>query len=88
MSFADWAQESGVVLPQFDILHQYTSDLLQIYMDYKSHIALLQAVVSRPRDYKQSTSMKPVVITTKGLLEAKAGIRSEMKKIVDEVNMM
>lgn len=87
-SFVEWADECGVVLSQFNILRQYTTDLLHIYMDYKFHLALLQDVILSPSDYTQCKSSKPVAITTEQLLEARTQIRAEMEKIVDEVNLL
>lgn len=87
-SFVEWAYKSGVELPLFDNLHRITLDLLQQYMDYKSHIALLRDVISSPRDYVQCTSSKPVVIKAEGLLEAKTQIKAEMEKIVNVVNLL
>lgn len=57
-------------------------------MDYKSHISLLQDALSMSVDYRQSSSLEAVVITREGLLEARTKIKTEMEKIVNEVDLL
>ncbi|KLP16646.1 Uncharacterized protein LW94_7661 [Fusarium fujikuroi] len=47
-SFVKWAEENNITVPDFSPIQQYTHDLLDNFMEFKSNLSRIQAVIANP----------------------------------------
>ena len=86
--FIKWADENSIAVPHFTNVQQYTSDLLDTYMEYKNNLARIQAVLADPTAFTLSTARDPVNISVESLIRERKAIKCEMRKVVDEIDAL
>ena len=87
-SFLEWADKYKIKVPSFTNCQQYTSDLLDAFMEYKNNLSRIQAVLARPELYTISQATAPVSISVETLVAERKAIKTEMRKIVAEIDRL
>ncbi|KAF2108743.1 hypothetical protein BDV96DRAFT_652676 [Lophiotrema nucula] len=87
-SFLEWADKRNIKVPQFSNVQQYTSDLLDMYMEYKNNLARIQACTANPAGFKLSPYRNPVNLSIESMVKERKLIKAEMKKIVDVIDQI
>ncbi|KAJ4859736.1 hypothetical protein T069G_04724 [Trichoderma breve] len=85
-SFVKWAAESKICVPTFSHTEQYTYNLLDSYMLYKRHLALLQTAMRNPLAFRESKGDNHVSLDVQSLVETRKAIKYEMAKIIRIIN--
>jgi len=86
--FVEWAEHNKITVPQYVSVQAYTSDLLDMFMEYKNNIARLQAVLSNPLGYVASPVSNAIKITVASLVEERKKMKREMATIVKVIDKM
>ncbi|KAL6831891.1 hypothetical protein V8C40DRAFT_237421 [Trichoderma camerunense] len=87
-SFVKWAAKSKICVPTFSHIEQYTYNLLDSYMLYKRHLALLQTAMGNPLVFRESKCDNHVSLDIQSLLETRKAIKYEMAKIVGIIDSL
>ncbi|QYS99762.1 hypothetical protein H0G86_006881 [Trichoderma simmonsii] len=87
-SFVKWAAESKIGVPTLSHIEQYTYDLLNSYMLYKRHLALLQTAMRNPLAFRESKCDNHVSLDIQSLIETRKAIKREMAKIVSIIDSL
>ncbi|KAJ7616090.1 hypothetical protein FB45DRAFT_1107156 [Roridomyces roridus] len=90
LSFLKWAQKQKIIARDFTSAQVYVADLLDTYMVYKNNLMRIQDVLTRPTAYTLGPGNRPVSLTVAALVEERALIKAEMRKImrqIDELNL-
>ncbi|KAK4077755.1 uncharacterized protein Triagg1_3449 [Trichoderma aggressivum f. europaeum] len=87
-SFVNWASESKICAPTFSHIEQYTHNLLDSYMLYKRHLALLQAAMGNPLAFRESKCDNHITLDVHSLIKERKAIKCEMAKIVDIIDSL
>ncbi|PNP41678.1 hypothetical protein THARTR1_11219 [Trichoderma harzianum] len=87
-SFVKWAAESKVCVPTFSHIKQYTHNLVDSYMLYKGHLALLQAALGIPLGFRESQCDNHISLDVHSLVKARKAIKCEMAKIVGIIDSL
>ncbi|KAL5092159.1 hypothetical protein Trisim1_002049 [Trichoderma cf. simile WF8] len=87
-SFVKWAAESEICVPTFSHIEQYTYNLLDSYMLYKRHLALLQTAMGNPLAFRKSKCDNHVSLDIQSLIETRKAIKYEMAKIVRTIDSL
>jgi hypothetical protein len=87
-AFLAWAAPLGVRVPHFGLVQPYAADLLDGYMQFKSHLAHLQAVLAKPSAYDRGPADDAIKPAVANLVKEKKLIHAEMRKIVAEIETL
>jgi hypothetical protein len=87
-SFVKWAAESKICVPTFSHIEQYTDNLLDSYMLYKRHLALLQAAMRDPLAFREGKCGNHISLDVYSLVETRKAIKYEMAKIVGIIDSL
>ncbi|KAF5602070.1 uncharacterized protein FSUBG_7905 [Fusarium subglutinans] len=87
-SFVKWAEENNITVPDFSPVQQYTHDLLDSFMEFKSNLGRIQAVIANPLAYGPSRFNNPVNINIEALVTERQAIKKEMAKIVGIIDKL
>ncbi|KAL6797472.1 hypothetical protein GGI42DRAFT_362129 [Trichoderma sp. SZMC 28013] len=85
-SFVKWAAESKICVSTFSHIEQCTHNLLDSYMLYKRHLALLQAAIGNPLAFRESKCDNHITLDMHSLIKERKAIKYEIAKIVDIIN--
>ncbi len=83
-----WAERNRVSIPQYQGVQAYTSDLLDMFMEYKNNIARLQAVLTNPLGYVMSHVSNAITISVASIVEERKKMKKEMRTIVKVIDKM
>ena len=86
--FVQWADKNKITIPQYQGVQAYTSDLLDMYMEYKSNIARLQAVLRNPKDYVPSSVPEAISIKAAALVDQRQQMKTQIGLIVKEIDIL
>ena len=84
----EWADHNKISIPQYQGVQAYTSDLLDMFMEYKNNIARLQAVLINPLGYVMSPVSNAIQISVASLVAERREMKREMGLIVKAVDRM
>ncbi|KAL7794076.1 hypothetical protein V8C43DRAFT_281049 [Trichoderma afarasin] len=87
-SFVKWAAESKICVPTFSHIEQYTHNLLDSYMLYKRHLALLQTAMRNPLAFRESKCDNHISLDVHSLIDTRKDIKYEMSKIVKIIDSL
>ncbi|KAL6792933.1 hypothetical protein J3E68DRAFT_451321 [Trichoderma sp. SZMC 28012] len=87
-SFVKWAAESKICVPTFSHIEQYTHSLLDSYMLYKRHLALLQTAMRNPLAFRESKCDNHISLDVHSLIDTRKDIKYEMSKIVKIIDSL
>lgn len=87
-SFVKWAAESKICVPTFSHIEQYTYNLLDSYVLYKRHLALLQTAMRNPLAFRESKCDNRISLDVHSLVETRKDIKYEMAKIVSIIDSL
>ncbi|KAF5689353.1 hypothetical protein FCIRC_1457 [Fusarium circinatum] len=87
-SFVQWAEENDITVPDFSPIQQYTHDLLDSFMEFKSNLGRIQAVIANPLAYEPSRFNNPVNLSVEALVAERQAIKKEMAKIVGIIDKL
>lgn len=87
-SFVKWAAESKICVPTFSHIEQYTCNLLDSYMLYKRHLALLQTAMRIPLAFSESKCDNHISLDVHSLVDTRKEIKYEMAKIVGIIDSL
>jgi hypothetical protein len=73
---------------QYDQVHQYTSDLLDNYMEWKNNLSMIQDVLANPSAYKVSDIRGAINISVDALVAERKKTKKQMADIVMEIERM
>ncbi|VUC31601.1 unnamed protein product [Clonostachys rosea] len=85
-NFVAWAEKNDIKIPQFDVAQVFTSDLLDMYMEYKNCVTRIQAVLTNPLDYVLSPVPDAIGISVHELLRIRKHMKMQMKLISRDVD--
>ncbi|KAK6523185.1 hypothetical protein TWF694_006079 [Orbilia ellipsospora] len=74
---------------RYDAVYSYASELLEMYMGYKSHLALLRKVLLQPTLYRQADRGDALSLDNDSIIKERKSLRQKLKEIVsviDEIN--
>jgi len=86
--FVRWADRNKITIPQYRGIQAYTSDLLDMYMEYKANIARLQAVLRNPKSYVMGSVPDAISITVAALIDGRKQMQGQMRLIVKEIDIL
>ncbi|KAF8648182.1 hypothetical protein AX16_006321 [Volvariella volvacea WC 439] len=86
--FVKWSIENNIMPKDFSHVESYASDLLDTYMVYKNNIRRIQSILANPSDYLLGPASNPINIAVKDLVEERKGMKSEMAKIMAQVDKL
>ena len=87
-SFLEWADKYKIKVPSFTNCQQYTSDLLDAFMEYKNNLSRVQTVLARPELYTISQVTAPISISAKTLIAERKAMKIKMRMIVAEIDKL
>ncbi|KAL3490367.1 hypothetical protein BJX62DRAFT_238178 [Aspergillus germanicus] len=87
-TFLSWAQPRQIRIRQYDTVHLYARELLDMYMAYKGHTKLVEDALAAPETYRESEAVDAVDISIQGLVTARKMIRTEMLNIVNVIDQL
>lgn len=87
-SFVKWAKENNIQVPDFAPVQDYTSELLDSYMEFKSNLTRLQDVMAHQSRYRVSKCENPVYLDIRSLVKERELIRAKMRKISSKVDLL
>ncbi|CVL08477.1 uncharacterized protein FPRN_13219 [Fusarium proliferatum] len=87
-SFVKWAEENNITVPDFSPIQQYTHDLLDNFMEFKSNLSRIQAVIANPLAYVPSRFNNAVNLNVESLVAERQAIKREMAKIVGIIDRL
>ncbi|KAF5641462.1 uncharacterized protein FTJAE_4114 [Fusarium tjaetaba] len=87
-SFVEWAEQNNITVPDFSPVQQYTHDLLDSFMEFKSILGRIQAVLANPQAYLPSSFDNAVSVDVKALVLERQKIKKEMVKIGNIVDKL
>ncbi|KAF5588625.1 hypothetical protein FPANT_6543, partial [Fusarium pseudoanthophilum] len=87
-SFVEWAEQNNITVPDFSPVQQYTHDLLDSFMEFKSILGRIQAVLANPLAYRPSSSDNAVSVDVESLVLERQKIKKEMVKIGNIVDKL
>ncbi|KAM0543697.1 hypothetical protein ACHAPJ_012146 [Fusarium lateritium] len=85
-SFLKWSKDKGIKVPQFDGALVYANALLDMFMEYKTLVGRVQAVLNNPVNYICTKADNPIRVNVIELLEVRKELNREMKKITKMVD--
>lgn len=88
LTFLSWAQNRQIKIPQYDNAYAYSRELLDMYMAYKGHLALLQDALANPDKYQQNDAADAVEVSIRDLATTRKMIRAEMSTIVEDIDKL
>ena len=86
--FVQWAGKNKIRVPQYHGAQAYTYGLLDMYMEYKTNIARLQAVLQNPNDYVMSSVPEAIQPTVAALVQKRRKMKAQMGLIVEEIDTL
>ena len=75
-------------MPQFQSVQSYTSDLLDMFMEYKHNLSKIQSMLPRLVDYEKSDGEKAIAVSIGVLITERKAIKKAMDEIVQEVDLI
>jgi hypothetical protein len=87
-NFVVWAADKQIKVPHFDGAEMYTSDLLDMYMEYKFMIGRIQGILANPLEYVISPVTNAFSISIDELLQVRKDCKAQMKLITGEMDTM
>ncbi|KAF4332225.1 hypothetical protein FBEOM_13986 [Fusarium beomiforme] len=85
-SFLKWSKDKKIKVPQFDGALVYANALLDMFMEYKTLVGRIQAVLNNPVNYICTKADNPIRVNVIELLEVRKELNKEMKKITKMVD--
>jgi hypothetical protein len=87
--FVSWSRKNNLVIQQYDGVQQYTSDLLDNYMEWKNNLSRIQDVLANPSNYKIAEGVTGAIdVSPRALVEERKKIKKKMNDIVTQVDQM
>ncbi|KAJ3530965.1 hypothetical protein NM208_g9089 [Fusarium decemcellulare] len=87
-SFLAWSKTKSIKVPQFEGALVYANVLLDMFMEYKTLVGRIQAVLSNPVDYIATQAENPIRVNIGELLEVRRVLSMQMKKITKTVDLI
>lgn len=82
----EWAHQNNIQVPKFSIVLEHTSDLLDVYMEYKKNLDRLKIMIGNPSGYKRGPGREAIEVNVEELVNQRALMREEMHKIVSIID--
>lgn len=79
---------AGITIPDFTDIAPYASNLLDMFMQYKCNLSLVQSILSRIDEYEKSEEQNAIPVTMPSLLNAKRKMKDEMRKISETFDQL
>jgi hypothetical protein len=86
LSFLTYTRKHKIRIRDYSVAQRYTGDLLDMYMEYKSHLSRVQNILSEPTAYKIAPVADPINVSVKILLLERKKIKAAMALIVEEID--
>ena len=86
--FVGWASQQSITVPQFQSVQSYTSDLLDMFMEYKHNLSKIQSMLPRLADYEKSDGEKAIAVSIGDLITERKAMKKAMNEIVQEVDLI
>ncbi|KAL2850461.1 hypothetical protein BJX68DRAFT_266671 [Aspergillus pseudodeflectus] len=88
LSFLSWAQPRQIKIPQYDNAYAYARELLDMYMSYKGHMALVQDTLASPDKFRKNDAVDAIDVSISSLATTRKIIRAEMSTIVEDIDKL
>jgi gas vesicle protein len=75
-------------IKHYDQVNQYTSDLLDDYMEWKNNLSMIQDVLANPSAYEVSDIKGAINISVDALVAERKKTKKQMADIVKEIERM
>ncbi|KAF8648227.1 hypothetical protein AX16_006364 [Volvariella volvacea WC 439] len=69
-------------------VQQYAADLLDAYIEYKNNLLIVNKILDDPTAYVLGPGNQPVDVRAEALIEERQNMKSEMAKIVSEIEKL
>ncbi|KAJ5692691.1 hypothetical protein N7462_002114 [Penicillium macrosclerotiorum] len=86
--FVEWASDNNIKLPDFVPVQNYSSELLDCYMEFKHNLNRLQSVMANPSQYRLSKCENPIPLDIWALVKERELIRGKMRKIAGRIDLL
>ncbi|RKK82191.1 hypothetical protein BFJ71_g15337 [Fusarium oxysporum] len=88
--FVNWAYDLSpkVTVRRYEGVQRYTSDLLDMYIEYKGNLLILNDAIRHTDRYEVSKDPRAVGMSIDSLIEARKHLRAEMNKIVGNIEIL
>ncbi|KAG9495540.1 hypothetical protein J7337_013789 [Fusarium musae] len=87
-SFLSWSKTLEIKVPKFDGALVYANVLLDMFMEYKTLVGRIQAVLNNPVDYIPTQSENPIRVNIRELLGVRKILSMQMKEITKTVDQI
>ncbi|KAF3403584.1 hypothetical protein F1880_009552 [Penicillium rolfsii] len=88
-NFIEYAQKHAIAIRRYDGVQTFTSDLLDMHMEYKTNVQLLTHAISHLDQYYQSQEKDAVAVNVASLVTERHKLKIEIAKlvkIIEELN--
>jgi hypothetical protein len=88
--FVVWAYnfERPLQVKRYDGVQRFTSELLDMYIEYKGSLVILNDAIRHPDRYEASTHKDAIKMDLDSLIKARNDLRAEMNKIVNKIEAL
>ncbi|KAA8897744.1 hypothetical protein FN846DRAFT_992263 [Sphaerosporella brunnea] len=86
--FVRWAKLNALKIKHYHNVQQYTSDLLDNYMEWKNNLARIQDVLANPSTYQASAVDQAIEVSVDDLVSERKKMKKQMANIVEEIDKL
>ena len=77
-----WLDGAALKVPSFANLQPIVSDLLDMYMEYKTNLAIIHGILNNMKGYKVAVEHDAIKLNVSSLVHERKEMKDEMRKIV------
>ncbi|KAF5567606.1 hypothetical protein FPHYL_3229 [Fusarium phyllophilum] len=89
-NFVVWSRglDTPVVVRRYEGVQRYTSELLDMYIEYKGNLLILNDAIRHQDRYDEAKADDRVALALGALIEARKSLRAEMSKIAAKIEIL
>ncbi|CZR43764.1 uncharacterized protein FPRO_07319 [Fusarium proliferatum ET1] len=89
-NFVVWSRglDTPIVVRRYEGVQRYTSELLDMYIEYKGNLLILNDAIRHQDRYEEAKSDDRIALALKSLIEARKSLRAEMGKIAAKIELL
>ena len=89
-NFVEYANRPGqaISVRRYETAQRYTSELLDMFMEYKSNIVIVNDAIRHPEKYQISSRNDYVDLSIDALVTERQKLKQEMSKIVKQIEIL
>ena len=89
-NFIEFANKPNppIKVRRYEGVQRYTSDLLDMYIEYKTNLLVVNDAMRHPEHYEESKREDHVFLTVESLVKERRLLKAEMAKIVGRIELL